>query len=104
MAHKEQIDFCKAVKRKFPQYFKNKTEIIELTELNNQIEESGVKLVEGYLDAPGHEFYLVLETDDHAKLNKAIEQLRLVGDTNKIVPIMKYSDAVEWAKNMGIQK
>jgi len=75
-----------------------------LLKLNNQIEESGANLVEGYLDAPGHEFYLILEADDHSKLNNAIEQLRLVGDTNKIVPIMKFSKAVEWTKSIGIQK
>jgi predicted deacetylase len=75
-----------------------------LMKLNKQIEESGVNLIEGYLDAPGHEFYLILETDENAKLNSAIEQLRLVGDTNKIVPIMKLSDALEWSKKMGIQK
>jgi hypothetical protein len=72
--------------------------------LESQIKESGVNLIEGYMDAPGHEFYLILETDDHKKLNMAIEQLRLVGDTNKIVPIMKFSDMVAWAKKMGIQK
>lgn len=72
--------------------------------LNSQIEESGVKLIEGYVDAPGHEFYFILETDDNSKLNTAIEQLRLIGDTNKIVPIMKFSDAVEWSKKIGIQK
>jgi uncharacterized protein with GYD domain len=73
------------------------------TKLNKQIEESGVNFVEGYIDAPGHEFYFVLETDDPAKLNLAIEQLRLVGDTNKIVPVMNFSDTVAWAKKMGLQ-
>ncbi len=74
-----------------------------VTKLNKQIEESGVNFIEGYVDAPGHEFYFILETDDIAKLNLAIEQLRLVGDINKIVPIMKFSDTVEWAKKMGLQ-
>ncbi len=75
-----------------------------VTKLSKQIEDSGVNFVEGYVDAPGHEFYFILETDDNAKLNMAIEQLRLVGDINKIVPIMKFSDAVEWSKKMGLQK
>ena len=74
------------------------------TKLDEQIKKSGAKLIEGYIDAPGHEFYFVLEADDNAKLNSAVEQLRLVGDTNKIVPVMKFSDAVAWAKKMGIQK
>ncbi len=74
------------------------------TKLDEQIKKSGAKLIEGYIDAPGHEFYIVLEADDNAKLNSAVEQLRLVGDTNKIVPVMKFSDAVAWAKKMGLQK
>lgn len=72
--------------------------------LDGQIREAGVKLIEGYIDAPGHEFYFVIEADDIGKLNTAVEQLRLVGDINKIVPVMKFSDAVAWAKKMGIQK
>lgn len=72
--------------------------------LSKQIEESGVNLVEGYVDAPGHEFYFILETEDLSKLNTAIEQLRLVGHTNRIAPVMRFSDAVQWAKKMGLQE
>jgi predicted deacetylase len=75
-----------------------------LGKLNDQIERSGAKLVEGYLDAPGHEFYIVLDAENNTQLNTAIEQLRLVGDVNKIVPIMPMSKAVEWARKQGIQK
>jgi len=75
-----------------------------LTKLEEQTKTAGVKIIEGYIDGPGHQFYLVLEADDNAKLNKAIEQLRLVGDTNDIVPVLKFSDAVTWARNAGIQK
>ena len=75
-----------------------------LLKLNSQIEESGVNMIDGYLDGPGHEFYFILETDDHTKLNTAIEQLRLVGDTNRIVPILQFSNAIEWAQKAGIQK
>ncbi len=74
-----------------------------ITKLGKQIKDSGVNFVEGYVDGPGHEFYFILETDDHVKLNKAIEQLRLVGDTNKIAPVMKFSDAVAWARKAGLQ-
>jgi len=75
-----------------------------LKKLADQIKEAGVKFVGGFIDAPGHEFHLVIETDDSAKLNLAIEQLRLVGDTNKIVPVMDFAKAVGWAKEMGIQE
>jgi hypothetical protein len=75
-----------------------------LTKLEEQTKTAGVKIIEGYIDGPGHQFYLVIEADDNSKLNKAIEQLRLVGDTNDIVPVLKFSDAVTWARTAGIQK
>jgi uncharacterized protein with GYD domain len=71
--------------------------------LDEQMSKAGVKVVEGYLDAPGHEFYFVLEADNVAALNDAVEMLRLVGDV-KTVPVMKWSDAMQWAKSRGIQK
>ena len=63
----------------------------------------GVKLVEGYLDGPGHVFYFVIETNDNVALNNAVEPLRLIGDVN-ITPILKFSDARAWAKKIGIQE
>jgi hypothetical protein len=68
--------------------------------LSEQIEGSGVQLIDGYVDVTGHEIYLFLETDDMGKLNLALEQLRKVGDHNKIAPIMPFSKAVEWAVQM----
>jgi len=75
-----------------------------LAKIKEQIRTAGVKLIEGYLDGPGHQFYFVIETDDSTKLNTAIEQLRLVGDINDIVPVLKFSDAVNWARKAGIQQ
>jgi len=75
-----------------------------IKKLAEQIKKAGIKLIEGYIDGPGHEFYFVIEADDIAKINSAVEQLRLVGDVNKIVPVMRFSEAVAWAKKMGIQK
>ena len=75
-----------------------------MTKLEEQGKTAGVKFIEGYIDGPGHQFYLVLEAEGSAKLNKAFEQLRLVGDINDIVPVLKFSDAVTWARKAGIQK
>ena len=75
-----------------------------MTKISEQAKTSGVKLIEGYIDGPGHQFYLVIEADDSTKLNAAIEQLRLVGDINDIVPVLKFSDALKWAQKAGIQK
>jgi hypothetical protein len=75
-----------------------------ITKLEEQSKAAGVKLIEGYLDGPGHQFYFVIEADDSSKLNTAIEQLRLVGDINDIVPVLKFSDAATWARKAGIQQ
>ena len=75
-----------------------------ITKLEEQSKTAGVTIIEGYIDGPGHQFYLVVEADDNAKLNKAIEQLRLVGDINDVVPVLKFSDALTWARKAGIQK
>ena len=75
-----------------------------LMKIEEQSKAAGIKLIEGYIDGPGHQFYLVVEADDSAKLNSAIEQLRLVGDINDIVPVLKFSDAVTWARKAGIQE
>ncbi|NWG09414.1 MAG: hypothetical protein HXX80_03740 [Nitrososphaerales archaeon] len=74
-----------------------------VTKLDGSMKKSGVKVVEGYLDGPGHEWYFVVEAESNTALNNAVEPLRLIGDV-KIVPVMKFSDAVVWAKKIGIQK
>jgi uncharacterized protein with GYD domain len=71
--------------------------------LDESMKKSGVKVVEGYLDAPSHVWYFILDANDNASLNNAVEQLRLVG-TVRISPVMKFSESVAWAKNIGIQK
>ena len=75
-----------------------------ISKLKEQIKNADVTLIEGYLDGPGHQFYFIVEADDSNKLNTAIEQLRLVGDINDIVPVLKMSDAVAWAQKAGIQQ
>ena len=71
--------------------------------IEESMKKSGVKEIAGYLDAPGHVYYFVLETDDNAALNNAIEPLRLVGEVT-ITPVLKFLEAVVWAKKIGIQK
>jgi hypothetical protein len=63
----------------------------------------GVKVVEGYLDGPGHAFYFVVETNDNVALNNALEPLRHIGEVD-ITPVLKLSDARMWLKEIGIQK
>lgn len=71
--------------------------------VDENITKSGVKLLEGYIDAPGHVFCFIVDANDNAALNNAVEQLRLVGKV-RICPVMKFSDAVTWTKKIGIQE
>jgi hypothetical protein len=74
-----------------------------MTKLADGIKESKVKLVGGYLDAPGHTFYFVINSDSNQAINDALEQLRLVGDV-KIVPVLEFSEGAAWLKKTGIQR
>ena len=77
-------------------------EFIKKTEAS--MKQSGVKLIDAYMDAPGHVFYFVLETDDNAALNIAVEPLRLVGEVT-INPVMKFfKEGYDWGKKLGIQE
>ena len=77
-------------------------EFIKKTE--EGIKKSGVKLIEGYMDAPGHVFYFILEANDNAALNLAVEPLRLVGKV-WINPVLKFfKEGSDWAKKIGIQQ
>jgi hypothetical protein len=74
-----------------------------LAKVDENMKKSGVTVVEGYLDAPGHIFYFVVDSNDTKALNNAVEQFRLVGKV-RFSPVMKFSDAVVWSKSIGIQK
>lgn len=77
-------------------------EFIKKTE--ESMKKSGVELINAFMDAPGHVFYFVLDADDDASINTAVEPLRLVGEV-KITPVMKFfKEGSEWAKKIGIQK
>ena len=71
--------------------------------LDESMKKSGVKVVEGVLDAPGHVWYFILDANDTTALNNAVEPFRLVGRV-RISPVMKYIEGVAWAKNIGIQE
>jgi hypothetical protein len=77
-------------------------EFIKKTE--ESIKKSGAKLIDAYMDAPGHIFYFVLDAADNVTLNTAVETLRLVGEV-KITPVMKFfKEGSDWAKKIGIQE
>ena len=74
-----------------------------LAKLGENMKASNVKVVGGYLDAPGHTYYFVIDADNDQALNNAVEKLRLIGDV-KIVPVLEISEGLAWAKKLGIQK
>ncbi len=74
-----------------------------MAKVDESVEKSGVKVVEGYLDAPAHVWYFILDANDVTSLSNAVEPLRIIG-TVKISPVLKYSEAAAWAKSIGIQK
>lgn len=65
--------------------------------------QAGAKLVEVYLDAPGHAFFLILEVTTNAQLWDATEPLRIIGDV-QFSPVMRLGEALKHARKLGIQK
>ncbi len=75
-----------------------------INKTGESIKKSGVKLIDGYMDAPGHVFYFVLEAADNTALNIAVEPLRLVGEV-AITPVLKFfKEGYDWSKKIGIQQ
>ena len=93
---KHKVEFCPGGIIKPDKEFIKKTE--------ESMKKSGVKLIDGYMDAPGHVFYFVLDAVDNTALNIAVEPLRLVG-TVTISPVLKFfKEGSDWAKKIGIQE
>jgi hypothetical protein len=76
-------------------------------EFQSRLEEnaktSGVRLVEGYFDAPAHHFYFVVEADAVEQILKFITPLLRIGQTN-VHPVMKWSEIHAIARKLGLQK
>jgi hypothetical protein len=73
------------------------------TKIEESMKKAGVKKITGYMNAPSHIFYFILETDDNEALNNAVEPLRLIGEVI-ITPVLTFSENWDWAKTIGIQK
>ena len=71
--------------------------------IEESMKKSGVKEIAGYMNAPSHVFYFVLEADNNEAINNAVEPLRLIGDVT-INPVLTFLENVDWAKKIGIQK
>ena len=73
-----------------------------IDKVTESMKKSGVKMVEGYLDGPGHVFYYIVEANDNVAINNAAEPFRLVGKV-KVSPVLTHSQSVAWTKSIGIQ-
>ena len=71
--------------------------------LDAQAKKSGLKIVEGYLDAPGHQFYFVAEADSATQIFEFAVPLIKIGET-KVTPVLKWSEAIAFSRREGMQK
>ena len=64
---------------------------------------SGLRFVEGYLDAPAHHFYFIVEADTAEQILKFITPYLGIGKTNTH-PVVKWSEALVVSRKLGLQK
>jgi hypothetical protein len=72
-------------------------------DLNKAAAANGVKIVEGYLDGPGHHIYFVVEAKDSAQIFNFTTPLMYVGHTH-VTPVLKWRKAIEQSRKQGRQK
>jgi len=75
-------------------------ELLSKFEANAEI--SGLRLVEGYLDAPAHHFYFIVEADTPEQILQFIVPYLGVGET-EAHPVLKWSEALAVTRNLGLQ-
>ena len=93
--HKHSAETCPAGTVHPDKEFTNKFEA--------QIKASGVHLIEGYLDAPGHRFYFVVEADTTQQILNFTAPFIAIGETN-VHPALKWSEAHDTTRKLGLQK
>jgi hypothetical protein len=93
--HKHSAETCPAGTVHPDKEFTNK--------LEDQIKTSGVRVVDGYLDGPGHRFYFVIEADTTQQILSFAVPMISVGETN-IHSVLKWSDAIATSRKLGMQR
>jgi hypothetical protein len=72
--------------------------------LEDQVKKSGVKVIEGYFDGPGHHFYYVVEAENATQiLQFSATTLIPIGET-KVAPVLKWSEAASAVGRMEVFK
>jgi hypothetical protein len=72
-------------------------------DLNKSAAANDVKIVEGYVDGPGHHIYLVIEAKDVAQIYSFAVPLMNVGHTH-VTPVLKWNKAIAQTRKLGLQK
>jgi hypothetical protein len=72
-------------------------------DLSKAAAKNDVKILEGYVDGPGHHIYFVVEAKDSTQLYNFATPLMNVGHTH-VAPAMKWNKAVEQTRKQGRQK
>jgi len=72
-------------------------------DLNKAATANDVKIVEGYVDGPGHHIYFVVEAKDVAQLYAFSLPLLSIGHTH-VAPVLKWNKATEVTRKLGRQK
>ena len=71
--------------------------------MDAQAKKSGLKIVEGYLDGPGHQIYFIAEADNASQIFEFATPLIRIGET-KVTPVLKWSEAMAVSKKIGLLK
>jgi hypothetical protein len=74
-----------------------------LSKLEANAKTSGLRLVEGYLDAPAHHFYFIVEAETPEQILKFIVPYLGIGETESH-PVVKWSDTLVLTRKLGLQK
>lgn len=70
-----------------------------LKKLNTSFKDAKIKYLDGYTNAPEHEFFFIIDADNLEEINNAVEPLRQVGSA-RIIPVLKFDEMISWAAHV----
>ncbi|MDA4128038.1 MAG: hypothetical protein OK422_01005 [Thaumarchaeota archaeon] len=72
--------------------------------LKKAVKRSGVKWVNGYLDAPSHHFYFLVQARTAEQIYEFVVPLLVRIGTTKVSPVLEWHVAVKAGRKAGVQK
>ena len=67
-----------------------------LRKIKSSFRNSDIKFLDGYSNAPDHEFFFLVESNNAVALTEAVDPLRKVGSV-KIIPVLRFEELENWA-------